>query len=69
MVSSRPDEREAESNVRLIAAAPDLLAALKGMVEEIDAECVCYEPGKRCSYHAALKLAEAALAKAEKGGG
>jgi hypothetical protein len=49
-----------EANARLIAAAPDLLAALKSCVESLSVN----HPGDN-EYWAALELAEAAITKAE----
>ena len=63
MRARTPEEQEA--NARLIAAAPDLLDALKGIVREIRAysspEC---DDADSIGY-AELKAADAAIAKAE----
>ena len=51
---------EREANARLIAAAPDLLAALEAMQAAF-----VRHPGNADERHHALTLTEAALAKAE----
>jgi len=53
-------EDETEANAYLIAAAPDLLAALKLILASHDASC----KGERCAI-VGIDLARAALAKAE----
>ena len=55
------ERAEAEANARLIAAAPDLYAALKALLEWVggDAEYTDMDLSKRCS------MAKLALAKAE----
>ena len=50
------DRAQAEANARLIAAAPDLLAALQAMLTALDCESVSYRE---------IEAAEAAIAKAE----
>lgn len=59
--SERPGEHEA--NARLIAAAPDLLASLKEMLDKGEgcAACGFGAPGCGCRY----ERARAAIAKAE----
>ena len=47
-----------EANARLLVAAPDLLAALRGIVDWKDAEC---------TWGDAIAAARAAIAKAEEG--
>ena len=49
-------EAEADANARLIAAAPDLLAALEAIVKITD--------GSQPNYPAVLMVAQAAIAKA-----
>lgn len=70
---SRP-EGERDANARVIAAAPDLLAALQALVAA-DGECWCSVNHDRdagplgpCELHGALEAARAAIAKAEGGG-
>ena len=56
---------ETEANARLIAAAPDLLAAMKGVMQEID-NCVADGSlsGPAVATNANCKAARAAIAKA-----
>ena len=61
LVKDRWDERDA--NARLIAAAPDLLAALRQVVAS-----AFPNPTEHPAMSAAWKVAEAAIAKAEGGG-
>jgi hypothetical protein len=55
-------QAEREANARLIAAAPELLEALKGLEQWYDAEV---EPPHREFFNAAIAKARAAIAKAE----
>lgn len=55
-----------EANARLIAAAPELLEALKALINNVGS-CICYDESEReCK---AWEMAEAAIAKAEGGVG
>jgi len=57
-VSQMHGKPEAAANARLIAAAPDLLAALKGILHtHVSSDCRCHCP--------ACVLGRAAIAKAE----
>jgi hypothetical protein len=61
----RPSQEENAANARLIAAAPDLLAALRAFVEQatkVSGFPQTYEP-----YVGALVAARTAIAKAENG--
>lgn len=50
------------ANARLIAAAPELLEALKALIDNVGI-CICYDESEReCK---AWEMAEAAIAKAE----
>jgi len=61
---NRPRGNEVEANMRLIAAAPDLLEALKGMIEvyggKYDIDCL----PKHSTELELIGLARAAIAKA-----
>ena len=57
-------EQTAKANARLIAAAPDMLAALRGLMRAVSGEAVeatCYA----AAITVAVKIARAAIAKAE----
>ena len=54
-------DEEAEGNARIIAAAPELLEALRWCVNEIDMRCEAAIPSVR----QALTAARSAIAKAE----
>jgi len=66
----RPDYAEGRANLHLIAAAPDLYAALIEAVEAIEwrlpaeGECKC-SGAFRCVAHSALDIARSALARAQ----
>lgn len=55
------EDAEAEANARLIAAAPDLLAELKAIVDDMEADC----GDPLCRECAVWRPARAAIAKAE----
>ena len=59
LVAWIPHDRSHEANARLIAAAPDLLAALERLLVES-----MVDEGEQCDMPAAQELARAALAKA-----
>jgi len=66
---SAPDESpeqfaEAEANARLIAAAPDLLAALKALVVGVERDDNPSDQG-HCEHSDEMNAARAAIAKAE----
>ena len=56
---SSKDIDEAFANARLIAAAPDLLAALEAMLDE------CYDTERNDAIRLAVRKARAAIAKAK----
>jgi hypothetical protein len=61
-----PFEDEYKANARLIAAAPDLLAALQVLFDEADSfsiDGVYFN--EKCMGHKGLDMARAAIAKAE----
>ena len=57
------EREEAEANGRLIAAAPDLLAALKDAVEYIELQLEC--SGEDTGEGAMIRLFQKAIAEAE----
>jgi hypothetical protein len=63
-VEQAGDESENEANARLIAAAPDLLEALK-TIEIAASFAAIPDQGERAAMDAALNVVRAALAKAE----
>jgi len=67
-----PDSTEEAANARLIAAAPDLLAALKECITDDGARCLAYgadTPTLRRRLAAINSVARSALAKAQGEGG
>jgi hypothetical protein len=58
---------QAIANARLIAAAPDLLAALKEFVDDIEARWDMNSPSTNPGIKQCVEQAKAAIAKAEQG--
>lgn len=61
-----PQEME-NANARLIAAAPDMLEALRTAVQLVETDVICARPGDRETLIAALRDWNAAITKATQG--
>lgn len=65
LVTGRERPGEHDANAHLIAAAPDLLSALKALLDaDHEQRCGC-DDSFRCGLHDAVDAAYAAVAKAE----